>query len=201
MEAAREGFVLTPAFAEILANVYEKQDVVLRLCFPDLLEHLDMKREQKRLANIQFATESTTRTIHVTAAKPPVLSGADLTLDNAESSYEKRDLGKAKDLYLKVLTETTVKPLHAKAYYGLARIAILERDPEVGDRLFRKVLELEPDAYTKSWSLLYLARLADSQGEREEAQERYKAALAVEGAPESVRKAAEKGLKEAFDKK
>jgi tetratricopeptide (TPR) repeat protein len=130
-----------------------------------------------------------------------VLSGADLTLDNAESSYEKRDLGKAKDLYLKVLTETTVKPLHAKAYYGLARIAILERDPEVGDRLFRKVLELEPDAYTKSWSLLYLARLADSQGEREEAQERYKAALAVEGAPESVRKAAEKGLKEAFDKK
>ena len=100
-----------------------------------------------------------------------------------------------------MLTETTINSTHAKAYYGLARIAVLEHNPEVGDQLFRKVLELTPDDYTKSWSLLYLARLADSQGERDQAQEHYKAALAVEGAPDSVKKAAEKGLKEAFDKK
>jgi tetratricopeptide (TPR) repeat protein len=137
----------------------------------------------------------------VTGEKLPVLSGAELTLDKAETKYKERDLKSAKELYLSVLTETTVKPLHAKAYYGLARIAILQKDPEVGDRLFRKVLEMEPDAYTKSWSLLYLARLADSQGDREQAEEHYKAALAVEGAPDSVRQAAEKGLKEAFDKK
>jgi tetratricopeptide (TPR) repeat protein len=97
-----------------------------------------------------------------------------------------------------VLKETEEKSMHAKAYYGLARIAVLERDPETGDRLFRKVLELDPDDWTKSWSLLYLGRLADSQGEREEAQEHYKAVLAVPGVPESVRQAAEKGLKEAF---
>jgi hypothetical protein len=48
--------------------------------------------------------------------------------------------------------------------------------------------------------LLYLARLADSQGDRQEAEKQYKAALAVEGAPDSVRKAAEKGLNEAFRK-
>jgi hypothetical protein len=202
LEAAKEGFILTPAFAEILADVYEKQEVVLRLCFPDLLEHLDIKREQKRLANFQFATEASTKTIHVSGVKPPELTGAELTLDKAESTYEKRDLTSAKDLYLSVLTQTTVKTLHAKAYYGLARIAVLQRDPEVGDRLFRKVLELEPDAYTKSWSLLYLARLAESQPDgREEALGFYKAALAVDGAPDQVRKAAEKGLQEAFDKK
>ena len=77
-------------------------------------------------------------------------------------------------------------------------IAVLERDPETGDRLFRKVLELDPDASTRSWSLLYLARLADSQGERAEAQEFYRQAVAVEGAPDAVRQAAEKGLKEEF---
>jgi hypothetical protein len=49
--------------------------------------------------------------------------------------------------------------------------------------------------------LLYLGRLADSQGDREQAQQHYKAALAVEGVPDSVRQAAEKGLKEAFTKK
>jgi tetratricopeptide (TPR) repeat protein len=143
----------------------------------------------------------TGRTIHVNAPKPPPLEGAERTLDKAEASYTKRDLPAAKDLYKNVLTETTLKPLHAKAYYGLARIAILERDPEAGDQLFRKVLELEPDPYTKSWSLLYLARLADSQGDREQAEQHYKEALAVQGAPDSVRQAAEKGLKEAFNKK
>ena len=36
---------------------------------------------------------------------------------------------------------------------------------------------------------------------RDQAEEHYKAALAVEGVPDSVRKAAEKGLKEAFEQK
>ena len=202
LEAAKEGYVLTPAFAEILAGVYEKQDVVLRLCFPDLIAHLDFRREEKRFDNFQFASEATGRTVHVTGEKLPALTGTELTLDKAENSYKARDLKSAKDLYLSVLTETTMKPLHAKAYYGLARIAILQKDPEVGDRLFRKVLELEPDAYTKSWSLLYLARLAESQPDgRDEALSFYKAALQVEGVPDSVRTAAEKGLKEAFEKK
>lgn len=201
VQAAKEGFVLTPAFAEILANDYEKQEVVLRLHFPDMVDSLDFRREEKRLENFQFATEASARTVRVTGEKPNVLMGVALTLDKAEESYAKRDLKSAKELYLRALTETTVKSLHAKAYYGLARISVLEHNPEVGDQLFRKVLELEPDAYTKSWSLLYLARLADSQGERDQAQQHYKAALAVEGAPDSVKKAAEKGLKEAFDKK
>ena len=80
--------------------------------------------------------------------------------------------------------------MHAKAYYGLARIAVLERDPELSDRLPRKVLEMDPDASTKSWSLLYLGRLADAQGDRGQAEENYKAALAVDGAPDVVRQSA-----------
>lgn len=202
IQAAREGFVLTPAFADALAENYEQQEVVLRLYFPDLVSHIDFKREEKRFENFQFDEKPALKTVRVTGEKPVELKGADLTLDQAEKIYEKRDLKTAKDLFLRVLTETPVNSMHAKAYYGLARIAILEHDPEVGDRLFRKVLELEPDAYTKSWTLLYLARLADSQPDnREEAEQFYKAALAVQGAPDSVRAAAEKGLKEAFRKK
>jgi hypothetical protein len=60
---------------------------------------------------------------------------------------------------------------------------------------------LEPDATTKAWSLLYLGRLADSQGDREQAVEQYKAALAVPDAPDEVRTAAEQGLKEPPAKK
>ena len=196
-QSLREGFVLTPVFAELLAR-YEIQDQAMRLYFPDLISGIDMKKEEKRLDHIDFVSAKVERTIQVTAPapRPVVLTGAAKILEDAEQAYTERKLPKAKDAFLRVMQETDQQPLHLKAYYGLARIAVLEKDPETGDRLFRKVLELDPDASTKSWSLLYLARLADSQGERAEAQQFYRQAFAVEGAPEAVRQAAEKGLKD-----
>lgn len=200
-QALREGFVLTPVFAEQLA-VFEKQPLSMRLYFPEIVDAIDLKREETRLENVEFASGRAPRKTHVVVTEKPVeLSGPEKALDEAENAYIKRDLARAKEMYLQILQEPIEKSMHAKAYYGLARIAVLERDPELGDRLFRKVLDLEPDASTKAWSLLYLGRLADSQGDRAGASEHYKAALAVEGGPESVRQAAEKGLNEAFVKK
>ena len=153
------------------------------------------------MASVEFAASRASRTVRpAQSVKPPELTGAAKSLDDAEKAYRARDLDRAKEIFLRVLEETAEQPLHAKAYYGLARVAVLQRDPETGDRLFRKVLELEPDAETRSWSLLYLARLADSQGDREQAVEKYRAALAVQGAPDTVRQAALKGVDEAFKK-
>jgi tetratricopeptide (TPR) repeat protein len=199
----REGYVLAPAFAELLAD-YEKQDQAMRLYFPDMVAQIDLKREEKRLDHIDFATAAAVRTVHPPApvAPPkPVLTGAAKTLADAEEAYLDRDLERAKTGYLRVLNETAENPMHAKAYYGLARVAVLERDPETGDRLFRKVLELDPDPSTKSWSLLYLGRLADSQKDRQGATEFYQQALAVPGLPDTVREAAQKGLERPFTNK
>jgi tetratricopeptide (TPR) repeat protein len=201
-QALREGFVMTPAIAEQLVE-FEKQEVSLRLYFPELIGAIDLAREEQRLDHIDFATERASRRVRTVTREvaPPELTGAAKTLEDAEKAFTARDLPKARDLFLQVLKQTEEKSTHAKAYYGLARITVLERDPETGDRLFRKVLELDPDPETKSWSLLYLGRLADSQNLHDEAVEHYQAVLAVEGAPETVRKAAEQGLKEAFVKK
>ena len=154
------------------------------------------------MATIEFApAPSAARVVRpAQTVKPPELTGAAKTLDEADNAYADRDLARAREGFLRVLEQTQDKSIHAKAYYGLARIAVLQRDPETGDNLFRKVLELEPDPDTKSWSLLYLGRLADSQGDREHAVENYKAALAVEGLPDAVRQAAQKGLDAAFAK-
>ena len=199
-QAMKEGYVLTAAMAENLA-AYEQQDVALRLYFPTLITSLDFKREEQRLSNFEFAATSTNRVVRpAQKLEPPVLTGAAKTLDDAESAYTVRDLARAKEGFLKVMEQTAEQPLHAKAYYGLARVAVLEKDPETGDRLFRKVLESEPDVDTKSWSLLYLARLADSQGERGQAVEFYQAALALKDGPETVRQAAQKGVDQAFKK-
>jgi len=96
------------------------------------------------------------------------------------------------------LQETEQKPMHAKAYYGLARIALLDRDPATADRFFRKILELEPDPATNAWGLVYIGKLSDSQGEKESAQENYKAALAIQGVSDLARQEAQKGLTGAF---
>ncbi len=80
----------------------------------------------------------------------------------------------------------------------MGRIALAERNPERADQLFRKVLELEPDASTLSWTLLYLGKLADSQGEAIPAKEFYRRALAVAGLPEQVKREAERGSQGAF---
>jgi len=196
--ALKEGFVVTPAFAEQL-DIYEKQEQAMRGYFPNIVDGIDLKREETRLDRIEFASRRAVKTHTVTSVeKPPALSGAAKVLDDAEAAYLNRDLAKAKQGFADVLKLTDQKSLHARAYYGLARIAALERDPELADKLFRKVVELDPDGSTKAWSLLYLGRLADSQGRREEAQQFYRDATQVPGAPDSVRQAAEKGIQEAF---
>jgi hypothetical protein len=59
---------------------------------------------------------------------------------------------------------------------------------------------MSPDDDTKSWAYLYLGRLSDAAGEREQAEKQYRAALAVHGAPEQVKVAAEKGLAQPFQR-
>ena len=110
---------------------------------------------------------------------------------DADEFYAKHDLDKARQEYLKVAQQPNESALHAKAYYGLARIAALQKDPELAEKLFQKTLELSPDNETKSWSYLYLGRLADAAGDREQAEKQYHAALAVQGVPEQVKTAAE----------
>jgi len=197
-QAMREGFVLAPAFAELLPK-YEAQEDTMRNYFPDLLKGIDSKKEAARLDKIDFLTERPVRTVRVTVeVKPPALTGVAKALDDAEELFRAQKIAPAKEAWSAILGSTAEKPAQARAYYGLARVALSERDPERGDQLFRKVLELEPDASTQSWSLVYLGKLADSQGEAEPAKEFYGQALAVAGLPDQVKREAQQGLSGAF---
>jgi tetratricopeptide (TPR) repeat protein len=199
-QALTEGFVLTPALADGLA-VYEKQPESLRNYFPDLLGLIDLEHEDRRLQKVQFAAEAT---VHKAKAAPPppapVLSASAKSLAEAEDSYASRNLIAAREGYEKVLQQPGENPVHARAYYGLARIAALDHDPELAEKLFQKTLEMSPDDETKSWAYLYLGRLSDAAGDRPQAEKHYRAALAVSGAPEQVKTAAQKGLGQPFQR-
>jgi len=200
-QALREGFILAPFFYEQLP-LYEKQELSMRLYYPEMVQAIDLKREDKRLTDVQWAAAKATKTIRVTTeAQKPQFTGALKTLEDAEDLYNQKQYPKAKDKFALVLQETDSRPLHSKAYFGLARISALSREFELAEKLFEKTLELSPDAEVKAWTLVYLGRMLYSVNEVDPAVERYKAALAVEGAPERARQAAERGLQEASAKK
>lgn len=198
--AMAEGFILTAFFAESLP-AYEKQEQALRFYFPELIKGLDLAREDKRLETIRFATEPVTRIKPPPKPAAPLPSGVAKTLDEAENLLEARRLDEARSLFLQALRETDEKPAQAKAYFGLARIAVRQNDPELGERLFQKALELGPEPADKAWCLVYLGRLADIAAEPEQAAAHYRAALAVEGITEKAREMAAQGLKGMFQKK
>jgi tetratricopeptide (TPR) repeat protein len=199
-QALREGFVLAGGFADGLV-AYEKQEQALRFYFTELVAGIDLKRESARLDQVQFAAERAQRKSKVVPAERKVeRTGVHRTLEEADQAYDRRDLDTAKTTYLRVLKESDDKPAHARAYYGLAKIATLQNDPDLAVQFFDKALESAPDDYVKGWSLVYLGRLADAAGDRAKASQHYHAALAVPGAAITARKAAEQGLQKAFQK-
>jgi hypothetical protein len=80
--------------------------------------------------------------------------------------------------------------------------------PDRARELFAKVIAAsqapaaeagaQPDAASLSWSHIYLGRMYDVEGKRDLAVLEYRAALAVEGAPETARTAAKRGIETGY---
>ena len=193
-QALLDGYILTPYFAERLPQ-YEKQEQAMQLYYPGLVGGIDNLAEDARISQVTFNTTPSARHV-VRSAPPPAapLTGANKTLDEAERLYTARDLDKAKAAYLAVLQQTDQKPLHAAAYYGLARIAALEKDPAAAEKLFLKSLDLGPDPQIKAWVLVYLGRLSLAAQDTSVAMRYFQDALKVDGASDMARNAAIQGL-------
>ena len=181
-QALLQGFILVPYFSEQLP-AYEKQEQAMLFYYPEMLKPIDLKREEERLSKVEFATEAPIRKAKMMPAeKTPEPTGPRKTLEIAEQLYSQRELDKAKQTYMRLLQESDEKSLHASAYYGLARIAVLQKDPETAERLFEKTLESSPEPQVTAWTLVYLGRLSDARGDSEQARRHYQSALGVEGA-------------------
>jgi tetratricopeptide (TPR) repeat protein len=196
-DALRQGYILTPYFAEEL-TAYEKQRDAMRLFFPEMIKAMDLNRESQRLSHVTFA-ERRIRTAKVERRAEPA-PPVNQSLEDGDRLYGNRDYEHAKQAYLRALEQNGDRATHARAYYGLARIAVLQNDPELGERLFQKALDSSPEPFVRAWTHVYLGRLSDVAGNREEAAKHYQTALAVEGGSAAARHAAEKGMQEAFKK-
>ncbi len=199
-EAMGQGFVLAAHFAEQLP-AYEKQETAMRMYLPEMVEAINLRKEGSRLEKLEFSKAPPQRKAKpVAPAPPPPKPEWEKTFESAEDQYAAKDLDKARETFASVLKQTDDKQVHARAYFGLARIAARKNDPELADNLFRKTLDLGPPAQEKTWSMYYLGRLAWIAGEVAEAAGHYRAAIAVPGGSEKAKEAAANGLREIDEK-
>ncbi len=194
-DAVEEGFVLTQFFYEALQQ-FEKQPSNLRFYFEEMVAGLDVYKENRRLKDVKFRESSKNRVVR---EKHTVeLTVAEKMLEEAESLlYDKKDYAGAKKLYQQLSQEAQNRSIQSRAYFGLGRVAVLDRAPEIAIEFFQRALEFNPDPATQTWSLVYLGRLADIQGEPEKAVSYFQAALKVNGLTRPAAEAARTGLEQA----
>jgi tetratricopeptide (TPR) repeat protein len=198
--ATRQGYIVTPYFAQHL-TVFEQQEQGMRYYAETMINAIDLAAETARISTVKFDSGQAQRVAKKVVVAGPELSAAGKTLEKAEDLYSNRNasagnLEEAKSLFTKALDQKGDAPEHAQAWYGLARISVLENRAALAIQLFQKTLESSPDAFTQGWADVYLARLAKSQHDFDLARKYYQDALAVNGASDKTKQAAGSELQE-----
>jgi tetratricopeptide (TPR) repeat protein len=183
--AAEEGFILTPYFAQRLAE-FEKGAEGFTPSFANWLHGIDVEHENKRAARIAF----------LKAAPAGAHFGSGLRAANPLAEAENRlaagDLAAAIDLAQRALKAPGAN--RGQALFILARAAVESRDLSGAQGYFERTLQATSDPELRGWSHVFLGRILDVKGERPQALEHYRQALATAGGNEPLRAAAERGL-------
>jgi tetratricopeptide (TPR) repeat protein len=209
-QAEASGYVMVrPIYAGLTG--FEKSEPAMGYYLPDLIKGIDVQAELRRLRGIQFA-EVPAAGSNLAEAKSPAASGPLAAFDPAfedlaegQRQISARNGAAAAAAFERVLA---AHPDDVRATYGLAVASALLGKPDRARELFTKVIAAAPNASSDpgkqadpsnlSWSHIYLGRMYDVEGQREQAVNEYRAALAVPGAPESARTAAQHGVEAGY---
>jgi hypothetical protein len=214
-----DGFVLIRPIYNGLA-AYEKGEEKLADYYPTLIQKIDLNAEAKRAASVKFAplevpSTQASQTAETQVAPAAPASELDRWLDEGEKQLAQKDTRSAKASFERVLEKYPGVP---RAQFGLAVTLIVDGEVNRGTGLLEQVVsELtnpestqgaglgeQPgsaaprangaDPRTLAWAHVWLGRIHGEQGHLDLAGVEYRAALAVQGAPQPARTAAERGL-------
>jgi tetratricopeptide (TPR) repeat protein len=188
----RQGWVMTRYFYNGLTTMKNNGDGLREEMAP-LIYTMDVDRERKAAEQILFVKDVPPDPLRP-AQQPRKIEGMDL----AELDLMKGDRGDAADLAEKALANPTAD--HARASYVMARIDLMEGNPEKASQDFQQTLALSKDPRTMAWSHIYLGRLYDTMSppDRAKAVAEYKAALTVRDGLPDTKEAAESGVAKPF---
>jgi tetratricopeptide (TPR) repeat protein len=192
-----EGFVLTGYFYNELRD-FEKANLGLENAFPDWLHNVDVSHEKKRASEIAFAPQAQPEILQ--ASRPAPQKAPPTKIDLAEqalASGNPTEAGKLAQQSLQVNEDP------ARAYFVLAKVASFGGDMQGAQADFQKAIDAQKnpatDPHVAAWSHIYLGRILDLQGERDDAVAQYKAALAISDVPADARTAAEHGVQQPYE--
>jgi Tetratricopeptide repeat len=187
--ADRSGYVLVrPIYGRLAA--FERSEETITQFFPRLIQGIDLQAETRREARIHFAD--------VGAGMPPGAAAREASALAARLAAGDREIAEGNAAAAAAAFENVLAsdPDNQRAKYGLAVSSVLLGKAERAEKLFEQLVGGRPagDPMILAWSHVYLGRMRDLEGNRAGAVEHYRAALAVEGAPEAARRAARRGL-------
>jgi tetratricopeptide (TPR) repeat protein len=210
-QAESSGYVMVrPIYAGL--SGFEKSEPAMSYYLPELIKGIDVAGESRRLRGVKFAEAAPAGEAAPAAGSAAVAAAPAVSADPAEQDLAEgqrqisaRNGPAATSSFERVLA---AHPDDLRATYGLAVASALSGNPDRARQLFSKVIaaskssqaegSVRPDPANVCWSHIYLGRMYDVEGQRDLAVAEYQQALAVAGAPESARTAAQRGVETGY---
>ena len=194
-EHLRQGFILAPYFFDKLEE-YEKQPQAFRRYYETMIGDINMRHEAARIQNVKFAERLQARPRAPRRVAKPQISEEDSLLSQAEGLLQLNELNRARRLYEQVI-ERNGQGI-GQANYGLGRIALDEADPDLALEHFSAAAEKADDARIRAMSHIYMGRIQDILGNRDQAEWHYQSALDSGDTSPIIRRFGEEGLDRPF---
>ena len=186
----QQGFILTRYFYDALIK-FEKDPAGLRNAYGDIVSNIDVGKEEKRAAQVQFANQADPELLHLSRPMEGKL------LMTAEQRLSAGDVNNAQKLAQEALDEKSEDP--GRALFILAQVATMNRDMQGARNYFQRALEVAREPKVVAWSHIYLGRIFDLQENREAAVDQYRAALNAGASLPEAKEAAERGLQQPYE--
>ena len=189
-DAVKQGYILTRYFYNAMI-AFEKDPVGLKGTYGDLLEAVDIKKEERAAAEVQFASVASPELVRLSRPEDRRL------LMTAEKRLAAGDAKGAQELAQQALDKKIGD--QGRALFILAQVAVANKNRDGAEDNFQKAIQSSQDPTVLGWSHVYLGRILDMKEDREAAVQQYQAALTAGGKLPEIRAAAEKGLAQAYE--
>ena len=189
-KSMQQGFILTRYFYDSLI-AFEKDPAGIRNAYSGLLDGIDVRKESKRVSEIQFVSEASPELLHLSRPNDQRL------LQTAEKRLAAGDLKTAQDLAQQAMDEG--KEDKGRALFIMAQVATANRDMAGATGYFERAIQSAQEPKVVAWSHIYLGRICDLQEQRDAAVDHYHAALTAGSTLPEVKAAAERGLKKPYE--
>jgi hypothetical protein len=189
-DSVKQGYILTRYFYNALV-AFEKDPAGLREAYGDMLDAIDISKEQKMATAVQFTDVVSPELVQLSRLEDRRM------LYTAEQRLKAGDAKGAQELAQQALDKKVGD--EGRARFILAEVAVANKNMDGARDNFEKAVQTAKDKSVVAWSHVYLGRICDLKEDREAAMNEYRAALTTGGDLPEIKAAAERGLQQAYE--